>query len=121
MSIQILSIDKTLLPYKFDITLDNVLYSFDVRYNNNFDFFTIDLYRQNEILVFGEKISHNLPLFGAKVQKISDYFTIIPRNIKYPKLLLIATDLTEKEKTITYKNFGESIFLYARTEADLNV
>ena len=40
-----IEIDKDLIPYEFIIELDNDEYKLDVRYNETYDFFTVDLYK----------------------------------------------------------------------------
>lgn len=60
---KIIDIDKNNLPERFDIELGAELFSFEVNYNETGDFFTIDLYKNDEPLVLGEKIMLNQPLF----------------------------------------------------------
>lgn len=95
-----ISIDKDLIPYKFEITLENTTYTFEVYYNAVNDFFTIDLSKNNEILVLGEKLIYAKPLF------------LTSRHKDIPKINIIPYDISETAKRITFDNLNESVFLY---------
>ena len=58
-----LSINKDLIPYSFEIELNDKIYTMVVKYNERFDFFTIDVYLDDEIVMYGEKITLGEPLF----------------------------------------------------------
>jgi hypothetical protein len=96
---RVIEIDKNNLPERFDIELGAELFSIEVNYNETGDFFTIDLYKNDEPLVLGEKIMYNQPLF----QDVEDS--------RFPAPQLIATDLSGKESRVTWDNFGVTVFL----------
>ncbi|MFT9493424.1 phage baseplate plug family protein [Anaerosolibacter sp.] len=95
-----IEIDKTAIPYKFDMQIGGSTYTFEIQYNAEHDFFTIDLYLGTEVLVYGEKLVYGKPLFE----------TI--RNEKFPDVIIIPLDSTKQEIRITYDNLGESVLLY---------
>ena len=43
-----LDIDKSLVPYEFEILLAGELFKFRVNYNEEFDYFTIDLFKDDK-------------------------------------------------------------------------
>lgn len=49
-----LPIEKDSIPYQFDIDLEGDIFTFEVNYNDRFDFFTLDLMRNDNVLVYGE-------------------------------------------------------------------
>jgi len=49
-------IQKELIPYQFDITLNGRTFTFFMRYNAEHDFFTIDLFRGDELIVAGKRL-----------------------------------------------------------------
>ena len=99
-NIDYISIDKSLIPYAFDITLEEETYTFEVNYNNANDFFTINLLKNSVIIVLGEKLVYAKPLFLSAVHKDIPWPTIIP------------FDLSENTERITFENLSESVFLY---------
>lgn len=96
----IFPIDKESIPYRFEIELVDELFAFEVHYNETHDFFTIDLYKNNIPLVYGDKLVLNRPLFEGIAHKDLPKITIVPR------------DRSDEETRITYENLTETIFLY---------
>ena len=74
---QYIPIQKDLIPYTFDITLGGRTFTFDIRYNAARDFFTVDLLRDEEIIVIGEKIVYGRVLF-LNQQHLDAHHTIRP-------------------------------------------
>jgi hypothetical protein len=95
-----LDIEKELLPYRFDMELADELFTFEVQHNERFDFFTIDLKKDGETLVLGEKVMLNRVLFSL----VAD-----PR---LPKVYLIPLDESGVESRVSYDNLGEKVFIY---------
>lgn len=95
-----IEIDRDMIPYKFDITLQNETYTFQVNYNTLKDFFTIDLYKNNEVIVLGEKLVYGKPLF------------ISSRYKDIPKVNIVPLDLTGRVERITFENLNEEVFLF---------
>lgn len=96
----IIEIDKDLIPYSFDMTLEDETFTFGVNYNYLKDFFTIDLLKNDEVVVLGEKLIYGKPLF----------LTTEHRDV--PKIDILPFDLSEQEDRITFENLGEEVFLY---------
>ncbi len=99
-----IEIDKELIPYNFEITFDNETYTFEVNYNALKDFFTISLYKNDEIIVLEEKLIYGKPLF---------------ENVKYKNIsipIIIPLDLSSKNKKVTFENLNEQVFLYLRSD-----
>lgn len=88
---------KDQIPYRFETMFNGVLYTFEVHYNVEHDFFTVDLYRLDEPIIYGEKLVYNEPLF----QSLND--DTLPK--------LIPIDPSGAEERITYDNFGETVIL----------
>ena len=121
MSVEYIDIDPTQVPYQFDIQLAGITYTFDIKYNNVGEFFTADLYRQKIPVAYGEKIVYGKPMFSPKTQIVNNKTVIVPQYASYPKLIILPYDTSKKENKVTYDNLGSTVFLYVRTEADLNV
>lgn len=115
-----IDIDTSKIPYQFDIKLDGNTYTFDVKYNNAFDYFTVDLYKQGKLLVYGEKIVIGRPMFDVTSKTTDGITTIIPKTSDYPKMIIMPYDLPHKETRVTFDNLGVTVFLYIITEDDLN-
>jgi len=92
-------IQKNQVPYRFEILLGAETFEIEVRYNADFDFFTIDLYKDGEVLVYGEKLVYGVPLF-------TDVF-----DQRFPVLQLVPKDDAGLEERVGYSNLGETVFL----------
>lgn len=95
-----INIEKPEIPYAFEIELDGIVYGLEINYNQSFDYFTVDLFRDGIALVIGEKLVLNRPLFRNFV------------DINLPKTQLIPLDRAGNAKRITWDNFNETVFLY---------
>lgn len=98
MEAEYIDIDKESIPYEFDLELEQDVYTLDVRYNDLFDFFTIDLSKDGQMLVTGEKIVYGQPLFEGADERL-------------PAPRIIPIDPSGNENTVTYENFNETVFL----------
>ncbi|MFD2867473.1 phage baseplate plug protein [Kurthia populi] len=95
-----IEIDKDLIPYEFIIELDNDEYKLDVRYNETYDFFTVDLYKDEQLIVAGEKLVYGQALFAS---------TYDPRT--HPAQTIVPLDLSNHESTVTWATLNETVFL----------
>lgn len=100
IDIDYIEIDKSLIPYSFDITILGETFTFEVNYNDYKDFFTINLLKNGEVIVLGEKLVYAKPLFLSAQHK------------DIPKVDILPYNLTENIERITFENFNESVFLY---------
>ncbi|WP_214849014.1 hypothetical protein [Exiguobacterium sp. s138] len=101
----IIPIDKTALPERFDIDLADEPFTMQVNYNEIGDFFTLDLYTTGDSgedveFIMGEKLVLGRPLWAD-----------VPR-VDLPAPTLIPLDIGMKARRVFYENFGESVFLY---------
>ena len=95
-----IEIEKDLIPYRFEMVFNNNTYILEINYNNKFDFFTLDLYRDKEIIFLREKIVYAKPIFISK---------------KYSKdidAVIYPYDLSEKANRVTWDNLEETVFMY---------
>lgn len=95
-----IEIEKDLIPYEFDITIAGKTFTFVVNYNAEKDFFTVDLYRNEQPIVLGEKIVYGRQLFASHL------YTDIP------DIPIIPYDLSENEDRVTWDNLNETVFLW---------
>lgn len=93
----IIPIQKERIPYRFEIKLGEEVYTFEIHYNAEHDYFTFDLHQNNEVLALGERIVYDYPLF--------DEIESFPVDI-------IARDESGQEDIVTYDNFYHTVFLY---------
>ncbi|MFD0679945.1 MULTISPECIES: phage baseplate plug family protein [unclassified Paenibacillus] len=100
MSTLLVNIIKHQIPYRFEIKLANVLFEMEVNYNPQSDFFAIDLYRNKELLVYGEKLIYGVPLFRDVADR------------RFPAVTLTPLDESGKETEVNWKTLGETVFLY---------
>lgn len=95
----IIPIQKENIPYRFEVELDDV-FEFEINYNSEYDFFTLDLYKEGETLILGEKVVYNVPLFT----NYSDE--------RFPQVTITPTDKAGNEDRVTYENLGNTVFLF---------
>lgn len=95
-----IDIDKDAIPYRFSMRLAGITYMFEVRYNAEYDFFTVDLYRGNELIAAGEKITYGRPLFEEEIQGVK----------------ITPLDLSGNDYRAGWDELNESVFLYLEGE-----
>jgi len=97
---QYIEIDKNLIPYNFDITLEGHTFTFHINYNAMRDFFTIDLFRNDEPIVIGQRVMYSVPLF------------LNQQHLDVPTVTIIPYDLALNEKRVTWENLNNTVFLW---------
>ncbi len=100
---QYIPINKEQIPYQFELRLGAELFTFVIRNNDTYDFFTVDLFKNNKVLVYGEKVVYGVSLF-------SDV-----EDLRFPVTLITPKDVSEQESHVTYENLGETVFLVVET------
>lgn len=93
-------VEKSLIPYSFDILLGAEWFNLEFHYNSKADLFTATLSRDGEVLVYGEPLVYGVPLFAD-----------VYGSGGIPALDIVPWDESEQETDITYENFGETVFL----------
>jgi hypothetical protein len=93
-------IEKDLIPYRFEISLSDAIFTFEVHYNSEYDFFTMDLERDGETLVTGNKLVYGVPLFTNCVDD------------RLPQEEIIPYDESGIHQEVTWATLGETVFLY---------
>jgi len=99
MNFEYISIDKENIPYRFEIELGIEVFEIEVRYNEVFDHFTLDVFRSGEALIYGEKLVYGVPLF-------KDYL-----DARFPGPRIIPIDPSGNETQVTFENLNETVFL----------
>ena len=103
-----IEINKDLIPYSFDISLADEIFTIEVNYNRIGDFFTLALYKDNELICAGEKIVYGVPLW-------KDVF----QHGKYPALDIIPKAANIEDITaVTYANLNDTVFLFVDNGSD---
>jgi hypothetical protein len=97
--LEYIPIEKENIPYRFEIELEAEIFEMEIRYNDLYDFFTIDLYKDGEPLVYGEKVVYGVPLF----QDV--------RDLRFPAVDIVPIDEARLENRVTYENFQKTVFL----------
>ncbi len=92
-------IEKANIPYRFAIALPRTKYELEIRYNKTGDFFTIGLYKDNELICI-EPVVYGAPLFAQLYQPGT-----------YPALRIVPTDSSGNATRVTWNNFNETVFL----------
>lgn len=96
--VNIIDIDKELIPYRFSLATDqNSVLEMEIRYNAEYDFFTVDLYIDSKLVVSGEKIMYGEILFKDINEK------------KVP--LIIAWDFSSQSERVGFEQLGQNVEL----------
>lgn len=98
--VKYLEIDKEAIPYLFELQVKEITYEIQVNYNTVGEFFTLDLYKNKELLVAGEKLVYGKPLFDTSQHK------------EIPKETIIPYDINEEVDKVTYENLNNEVMLY---------
>jgi hypothetical protein len=97
--VQYMPIDKEAIPYRFEVDLSDEIFTFEVHYNARFDYFTVDIEKGGEVILYGAKLVYGNPLFNF----LSD-----PR---LPKVTITPMDEAKAEKRAGYNQLGETVYL----------
>lgn len=92
-------INKDLIPYRFSILLGDIWFELLVKYNEYADMFTVGLYRNSECLCAGEPLIYGKALF-------QEFYTP-----QFPALTIIPVDEAGNNNTVTWDNFGVTVYL----------
>lgn len=101
-------INKSLIPYSFDITLSGEVFEIGVKYNEFADIFTLSLTKDGELICSGEPIVYGVPLF-------KDVYVCG----KYPEIRIVPYDESRENSNVTWDNFGETLFLLVDNGSDV--
>lgn len=104
---EVLEIHKELLPYECDILLAGELFTLQFNYNATADLFTVDLYRDDELICAGEPIVYGVPLWKD-----------VYRTEKFPALDIIPTDPSREYNAVTFDNLGNSVLLIVDNDGE---
>lgn len=95
----IITIDKALIPYSFDMELGGRTYMVEIRYNARHDYFTIDLSLEDQLLVSGVKLVWGVPLFESMETPDFPVETIV----------VYGENVGEQ---VTWDTFGQSVHIH---------
>ncbi len=108
--ISYIKIEKQNIPYSFTFDYKEKIFEFEIRYNSEYDFFTVDLYlleNENKItLMLGEKLMYAQMLFQS----------IYYKNIDTPMFLL--WDFSGNSKRVGYDDI-DNIYLVVMEDETL--
>ena len=102
----VIEIEKDLLPYTFSIALGNEEFEMTFDYNKVAELFTCTLSKDGEVLVYNEPLVYGIELF-------KDVYTE-----KFPAVAIVPLDESGTETSITYANFGKTVFLTIDDESE---
>ena len=101
-------ITKALLPYRINVKIFGGTFRLEVRYNAAADLFTVALLK-GETIICIEPLVYGVPIFKTGY-----------RPEVYPPFSLVALDESRQAETVTYDNFGNTVFLVVDCEAQIN-
>lgn len=97
-----LPVDKSLIPYQFNIELAGTLFKLRFDYNHLHDFFTVTLMKGDEVIVYGEPLVYGEVLFSGPYVNNGDY----------PACDIIPLDLSGRVNVVNWETFGKDVFLW---------
>lgn len=95
-----IEIEKDLIPYRFNVRIENKVYTFEIHYNTVNDYFTVDLYRNDQLIIAGVKVVYGRPLFAAHMY------------LDVPQIPIIPLDQSGQVDRVTWDNLNETVFLW---------
>ena len=99
----VLEIKKDLLPYVCNIQLAGEVFTLHFNHNATADLFTVDLYKDGELVCAGEPIIYGQPLW-ADVFQPGDF----------PALEIIPKDPSGENNAVTFDNLGRTVLMIVR-------
>lgn len=99
-----ITINKSLIPYTFNIVLGDREFTLRVDYNNVGEFFTVELSHNEKTLCSGEPIVYGRRLFA-------DFWTT-----EFPAIDIVPYDPSGEYNAVTYDNLGNGVSLVIDNE-----
>lgn len=96
-----IEIDKEAIPYEFEMDIANEEFTFVIDYNGRFDYFTMDLYKNDVLIIKSEKIVYGRALFWS-----------YPDESLIPQHPIIPFDEAGKETRVGWDQLEETVFLF---------
>ncbi|APC82238.1 hypothetical protein EXN48_14375 [Clostridium botulinum] len=96
---------KNDLPYTFQMEFDGKNYVIDIEYNLTFDFITMSLSHEDKVLVSGEKLILNQPLFQCAVDDEGN------KDPNFPSVDIIPTSCDKTVQRVGFDEFGDIVIL----------
>ena len=96
----VIEVKKDLLPYRCNILLAGEQFELLFKYNATAQLFTVDLFRDGELICAGEPLVYGLPLWR-------DVF----KAETFPALDIIPYDPSGESNAVTYDNLSETVLL----------
>lgn len=93
-------VEKSMIPYSFDILLGSEWFNLEFHYNKTADLFTVTLSKDEEVLVYDEPVMYGVTMFSDLYQSGI-----------YPMLDIVPWDESKQETAVTWDNFNETVFL----------
>lgn len=94
-----IEINKDLIPYTFDILLDDEVFNFRIDYNNTADLFTATLSKNGDELCI-EPIIYGIPLFND-----------LKTRGGFPKVTITPIDEGGEAVAVTFDNLSSTVLL----------
>ena len=104
---EILEINKDLIPYTFKIMLAEEMFEFRIDYNDTADIFTVAVSKDGVTLCDGEPLIYGVPLFNDLLTRGN-----------FPKVLIFPFDESGESTAVTYDNLSSTVLLYVVGEDD---
>lgn len=96
----VLEIKKDLLPYECSMLLAGELFGLTFNYNATAELFTVDLYKDGELICAGEPIIYGQPLWGD-----------VYKSDTFPAVDIIPLDPSGESSAVTFDNLCETVLL----------
>lgn len=96
----IIEINKDIIPYTFKILLSDEEFEIGIDYNNTADLFTASLSKNGKMLCAGEPIIYGRPLFGDLINRGD-----------FPKCTIVPIDESGESNSVTYDNLSTTVLL----------
>ena len=97
---EVLEIKKDLLPYECAMQLAGEMFTLRFDYNAMAELFTVDLYKDGELLCAGEPIVYGIPLW-------QDAY----RADTFPAVSIVPMDPSGEYDQVTYDNLSSTVLL----------
>lgn len=95
-----IDLDVEEIPVQFEVDIEQDIFIMGINYNETYDFYTVDLYDEEEnIIVLGEKLMLNRPLFESLIDE------------RLPVPLIVPYDESGEASRISKDNFYKTVFL----------
>jgi hypothetical protein len=110
---EFLPVSSEEIPIEIDFTIGSSTYSYLFRYNETYDFYTVEIRNENDELIYTTKLTYASDLINAVVEGLTISQIVVPIN-----LLELTQNIALQNQKVNKESFGKTVLLLLGKERE---